>query len=550
MRLKGSPAIESGRRIGGLHVLGLLCVYVLLYPLGYFSQAEGSPAAIWPVYALTFALLLLAPLRLWPVIALATFFVELTVLPVVTWATGWPPPMPWVSYFGFAAANCLSTLIPAGLCRGLRLFRREPAPSLTLSPLWIPVLFGGVLPGSLLGALTHAYTGRLALDPSDVGLWDVAAVLTLVTFGPAVVGAFAGFSEVARAPARPAEGVAVAALLFVLFLWLGIAPWPEADRLLEPMTFVIPLAWLALRFSRAATTIGVAAVASGVVVLTTHVGGTHDPRATGDLFIPVDLFLSIGCGGALVINWMTLKQRALLKTLAREHAHLQRYAQALVEAEEAARRVTAADLHDGVGQVLAGQHMLIGALRARVTQAPLIAMLEEIAAASREAQDGIRTMIQDLSPPEILNASLAETLRWLANLFEARYDFTVAWRITGSPEPDNPLRVLVYRSLRELLMNAYKHSLQRLAEVDIELSASTIHLTVSDEGIGFDARVGDLAGHDACARPGGQAPGGRYGLTQLRERINAAGGRLGIDAIPGEGCRVSIQLPALTPVPG
>jgi len=81
-------------------------------------------------------------------------------------------------------------------------------------------------------------------------------------------------------------------------------------------------------------------------------------------------------------------------------------------------------------------------------------------------------------------------------------------------------------------MNACKHSQRRSAEVEVDVSSSSIDITVIDEGVGFDARHAQrLSGH-------------RFGLAQLRERVRAAGGVLAIDAIVGEGCSVTVQLPA------
>jgi len=52
-------------------------------------------------------------------------------------------------------------------------------------------------------------------------------------------------------------------------------------------------------------------------------------------------------------------------------------------------------------------------------------------------------MIQDLTPPGLEQASLDETLRWLANFFETRFGFHVAWRVTGSADlPRDRLRLI------------------------------------------------------------------------------------------------------------
>ncbi len=98
-------------------------------------------------------------------------------------------------------------------------------------------------------------------------------------------------------------------------------------------------------------------------------------------------------------------------------------------------------------------------------------------------------MIQDLSPPELEHATLEETLRWLADLFKSRFAFTVSYRIAVRSELSREQLRLVYRCVRELLMNACKHSRR----------------------------------HNA---------------------VRTAGGALAIDSLVGEGCRATIRIPA------
>lgn len=87
---------------------------------------------------------------------------------------------------------------------------------------------------------------------------------------------------------------------------------------------------LALRFSRRTTNIGVVVVATGVVWFAGYGVGIYRDLANvarwPHVVIAIDVFLLIGCGGALLVNLMTLKQRALLAELAREHQALRSYA--------------------------------------------------------------------------------------------------------------------------------------------------------------------------------------------------------------------------------
>jgi signal transduction histidine kinase len=510
----------------------MVCAYLALYAFGYFSKPLYGTAAIWPAHAVSFALYSLLPMRRWPGVALLLICCDLVANPLLKHLTGlqYGP----IGTSGFAFANVLTTLGPAALARGFGLLRTEDRYQLAVSPLWIIVLLAGVAPGSLLGTATRAYDMGAPIAASDFGLWVLAAVLSIVTMGPAVFGSVLGFSAHAKAPAKPWEGWVISAGALALFLWFMLAPWPAVDVLIQPMLLTIPLAWLALRFSQRTTSIAVAVVAAGISVVAGYrAGGDLSPNspAWSDVVISIDVFLLIGCGGALLVNYMIFKQRALLQELEREHAQLRQYAQALDSAEEAARRTTAADLHDGIGQVLAGQSMTLAAMRAHANQPKLAALIEEAVDASREAQEGLRLMIQDLSPPEFEHASLEEMLKWLAGLFKTRYGFTVWCEVSAGKGLGRDNLELVYRCVREMVMNACKHSGRQAASVEVKFSSQWVSVTVTDDGVGFDARSMLTVSK------------GRFGLTQLRERVRAAGGTLNLATALGSGCRVTMWLP-------
>jgi signal transduction histidine kinase len=538
MKRTDSTSAADDPRFDRRVVLWLSLGYPLLYALGYLSKSAAGSAAIWPAHALTFAAFMLLPVRRWPIVALGVLFWEVLSRPLLYWVTIQSYPSLTESC-GYACANILTAAGPAALARMMRLFRRQERFALVISPLWIVALFAGSLPSALLGAATRASTATIAFVPTDMGLWLLASVLTIVTCGPMAFGLILGFAEPGRTPARAWEGWAVSSSILVLFTCFAVLRRPAVDPLVECMLFAAPLVWLALRFSRRATNLGVVIVAIGVVLFAGHGVGIFRGLASIDdwqhIVISIDVFLVIGCGGALLVNLMTLRQRALLDELAHEHLALRDYARALGVAEETARRKTAADLHDGIGQVLAGQSMTLAAMRAHASGSTLCVLLDEATQASREAQEGLRAMIQDLTPPGLDHASLEETLRWLAEFFETRFAFRVAWRVIGEMElPRERLR-LIYRCVRELLMNARKHSQRRSAEVEVDLSAAAAEIMVADEGIGFDAGRGE--------------PQSGFGLAQLRERVRAAGGTLDFDSGQGEGCRVTVRLPAPTPVP-
>jgi signal transduction histidine kinase len=512
----------------------LVCAYLALYAFGFLSKPLYGAAPIWPAHALTFAVFMLLSFRRWPAMVLVMVCCDLLANPLLNRLSGLPSGDIY-SWLGFASANVLTTAGPAALTRALGLIRREPRYQPVVSPLWIVALLVGVAPGALLGSATRSYIAGVPIAAADVGLWGLAAVLTIVTLGPAMFGALLGFPAPAKEAAKRWEGWVISGAVVGLFFLFIFAPWPAKNVLVEPMLFTIPLAWLALRFSQRTTRIVVGVVAAAISVLAGYTTGggpsSAQSAAFPDIVISIDLFLLIGCGGALLVNFMMFKQRALLEELAREHAQLRQYALALDSAEEAARRTTAADLHDGIGQVLAGQSMTLSAMRAHAHQPKLAALIEEAMEASREAQEGLRLMIQDLSPPELEQASLEEMLKWLAELFKTRFGFNIEYQVSGSDRLNRENLQLVYRCVRELAMNACKHSGRHAATVGVKVSGEWVHVTVIDDGVGFDAER-----ERAAAK-------GRFGLAQLRERVRAGGGTVSLTSAAGGGCRAAVRLP-------
>jgi len=88
--------------------------------------------------------------------------------------------------------------------------------------------------------------------------------------------------------------------------------------------------------------------------------------------------------------------------------------------------------------------------------------------------------------------------------------------------------------VRELATNAAKHSGAELLTVRVHRENGTITATVADDGRGLS-----LANRQEALA------GGHIGLASCAERIEAAGGSMGIDTEPGSGTTVTIELPAI-----
>lgn len=218
--------------------------------------------------------------------------------------------------------------------------------------------------------------------------------------------------------------------------------------------------------------------------------------------------------------------------LLREQERLKSYARQLVTAEEKARRATAVDLHDGIGQSLAGMAMTLDVARQQVPS-EVRGLIEDVRARLREVQDRTRHMISDLSPPGLYELGLEPALQWLTVYMKGKDRLHVEMD-TDVIEHHIPLemRVLVFKLVRELLRNVVKHAGVDLAKLTVSGNAERLRVEVVDRGKGFEWQM-DMFGSSV----------GGFGLWSIADRVHEAGGRFSVDTAPGRGARFEMVFP-------
>jgi signal transduction histidine kinase len=110
--------------------------------------------------------------------------------------------------------------------------------------------------------------------------------------------------------------------------------------------------------------------------------------------------------------------------------------------------------------------------------------------------------------------------------FKSRSDAAVEIRIVGDVEPETASqRIVIHRVLRESLSNAASHSQAKNVRITVEAIDDTIRLSVSDDGVGFDA--------DARLQDGRV----RLGVPGMQRRLELLEGSLSvISKIGGPTC--------------
>jgi signal transduction histidine kinase/CheY-like chemotaxis protein len=236
------------------------------------------------------------------------------------------------------------------------------------------------------------------------------------------------------------------------------------------------------------------------------------------------------------ISKLRQAEAALLKTNAELESRtkqLRLLAAGLTRTEQRERRRLSQLLHDGLQQHLLAAKMRLGGVAELIGDAGLKDAAGDIEKIIGESVQLSRSLSTALSPPILYEAGLAEALEWLIRWMRDKHDFNVESSMETHPALSEDIKFLVFESVRELLLNAVKHSRVRGARVSLNLVKDAgLRITVSDEGAGFDP--GQL-------KPAGDEGG--FGLFSIRERIGLIGGCVEIDSAPGKGSRVTLTVP-------
>ena len=213
-------------------------------------------------------------------------------------------------------------------------------------------------------------------------------------------------------------------------------------------------------------------------------------------------------------------------------ATIRKLATELTLAEQRERSRLSHVLHEDLQQLIIGALYLLKPVKARLSpeDQKSLAQADKILARSIEIA---RTLAVELSPPVLRDEGFGAVLRWLASWMHDKHGLTV--KISGGeilPALPEDMSVLLYQSVRELLFNVVKHAGVKAARLELDCRGEQLSVAVSDAGAGFIAS--------------GVFEQDQFGLYSVRERLNLLDGRLLIKSAPGDGTKITLQVPLST----
>jgi|GEM_PF-1798805 len=223
---------------------------------------------------------------------------------------------------------------------------------------------------------------------------------------------------------------------------------------------------------------------------------------------------------------------------------MKRLASDLVSTEERERARMARQVHDGLGQILALAFMKLRSMHRAAS--PASSTVSEVEQLLEHAIRDTHTLTFELCPPVVLESDLAQALRWLTGNLQGIHQCTLRNNLDENCirlAPD--IHTYVFRSMRELIINAMKHAAAEHIAITIDLDDSMLTLEVLDDGVGFPAAVLDRLqrnGLSAISSQMDSSPIG-FGLPDMKARLGDFGITMEIASHAGKGSSVTLRIP-------
>lgn len=222
------------------------------------------------------------------------------------------------------------------------------------------------------------------------------------------------------------------------------------------------------------------------------------------------------------------------KKLSDYQERLKKLVNELSLAEERERRRIAVGIHDNIAQNMAMMKLYLEQVRRDLDPDKDNQTFSDVFACIDRAIDDARHLTFDLGSSTLYISGLEPALvEWLEEEVQAKHGLVTEFEGRDVPDSlDEDLRVLVFRMVRELLVNVVKHAKAQQVKVSVCRTDCGLDVSVRDDGDGF------VLGEDSTP-----SKEGSYGLFSIQERLDCLGGAMDVQSEIGHGTCVTLRVP-------
>lgn len=216
----------------------------------------------------------------------------------------------------------------------------------------------------------------------------------------------------------------------------------------------------------------------------------------------------------------------IVESRTRELSALSTHLQAFAEKEKSE---LAHNLHDELGGLLTAAKMDLSWIQGRLDQPQFQHRLHQLGSVLDEAMDVKRRVVEDLRPSLLDHFGLPTALRAYFEAACAKAGLQCEVTLTDDENVPKDIAIALFRVVQEGLTNIIRHAKARNVRLELLGEPERYVLRLRDDGSGID-----LA--DPHFR-------WTHGLTGMRHRVQALGGKFDIESAPNSGTTLHVEVP-------
>jgi signal transduction histidine kinase len=206
-------------------------------------------------------------------------------------------------------------------------------------------------------------------------------------------------------------------------------------------------------------------------------------------------------------------------------------AASLMEGQENERKRLAADLHDGIGQMLTGLRLHSEKVKSfNFVSAKQAKSFEELQNLIQETIETTRTVSFNLAPSVLSDFGVIPAIRILSEQVAKMSEITIDFQEIKLPRLSESIETCLYRITQEAIHNAVKYSKSSLITIQLFNNQKVVELIISDNGKGFDL-------------PAVRKSIGGSGLKNMQARAELLNGSFKIQSKIGKGTIIKVEIP-------
>ncbi len=269
----------------------------------------------------------------------------------------------------------------------------------------------------------------------------------------------------------------------------------------------------------------------GFFLLASHHLFVHDSSPSPE-YLRVIMFLTVGIITVILREQLVMAE----KSMARERKKLCYLTYRLLKSEEIHKMQIATDLHDSVGPQLSAAKIMLHTHKTKSVKENTY-LFDKVIDCIDTSIVEIREMISELSPKVLYEFGLEAAVESLIESYKKKTSLNFRYEFSGhSFNLNKNSRLIVFRAIRELLLNINKHAKAQNVYIKIEKRHKMLNVIIEDDGIGFNASL-ILKNEEYIDC---------FGLFSIHQQFLDINGHLFIESNIGSGTKITLTCPITT----